>query len=72
MPALHSSLRSSLKNQIALISFLSDERWVMSDPLSMLVPWYTPVRTTLDSKDLQIWNTARSISRSASWRDKNI
>jgi hypothetical protein len=38
MPVLHSSLRSSLKNQIGLISFLSDERWVMSDPLGMFVP----------------------------------
>jgi hypothetical protein len=38
MPALHSSLRSSLKNQIGLVSFLSDERWMMSDPLGMFVP----------------------------------
>jgi hypothetical protein len=38
MPALHSSLRASLKNQIGFISFLSDERPVMSDPLGMFVP----------------------------------
>jgi hypothetical protein len=34
MPARHSSLRSSLKNQIGLIL----ASWVMSDPLGMFVP----------------------------------
>jgi hypothetical protein len=34
MAALHSSLRSSLKNQIGLIL----PSWVMSDPLGMFVP----------------------------------